>query len=371
MMPVRFAEHYWKNLSVRRYVAVFLFVGAVAGQVYLANMPLQIDFAAMDFGTTDRGTIQADFRQQLVIHRPNLSPSTNTLLAYNGQPNEVVDIYFERAQLSSQTARFLTALGLSPPSTAGPISYADSGTEPGSGEPCRTAMSVEMSPKSANSIHLFQQEKLDAKRYRTLELKAIGAEFLVKMNTVTPENGDPQATGCQKLLRAEEWRQSLGPSIPVTVMVPPDSGFRFRVQSVARDFSSSDGDFFKMEPIQASSVEVRPLESAASSAVSALRLNGPDEKTPLHVDSLQVGLGRLQLKVLGRGWVEMNGEGVTYNLLERLQKFPTVSFLIGLADATLINWLKVLFWRPGWKGKSRRKKSQSNSVRDRSRERKP
>ncbi len=337
-------EKFWKKLSTNRPFALLVFAGAVALQVYLAKMPLQIDLETIPV-MARRG------QEELVIEGVTTEEPTSVLLACNGGQNEVVDVYFEHAQLADETIQLLTGVGLTPPSALGQISYTtqDTDTEPGSGEPCRTSISVQMknAPRPVTTIHLYQQDKLPADRYRALELRAIGGELMVRMNTVAPPNGNPHAPGCQKLLRTNEWRQVLGPSVGIIVAVPPGSSLRFRFQSLARNARSLESDVLDIHPLQARSLEVKPLPSRKPLRGSSLYLSSAGAKEVLRVTSLDIGADQLQVKALGKGWVKKGGEYLTYDFLERLKNFPIIAGLLGALDGALINWLKVLFLGSG------------------------
>jgi len=332
------------KLYTNRPLALLVFAGAVAVQVYLAKMPLQIDLETIPV-TARLG------QEELVIGGLTTEEPTGVLLTHNGRQNEVVDVYFERAQLAGETFQLLTSVGLTPPSALGQISYVtqDTDTKPGSGEPCRTSILFQMktAPKPVTTIHFYQQDKLPADRYRTLELRAIGGELMVRMNTVAPPNGNPHAPGCQKLLRANEWRQVLGPSVGIIVAVPPDSSLRFRFQSLAGNAMSLESGLLDIHPLQARSLEVKPLPSRKPMGGSSLYLSSAGAKEVLRVTSLDIGADQLQVKVLGKGWVKKRGEYLTYDFLERLKNFPIIAGLLGALDGALINWLKILFFGSG------------------------
>ena len=232
---------YRRSLLVKKSVALLVFMAVLGLQVYLANIPPQVDFASVSLVAKGQA-------EELVIIDPISSQPDGILFTYDGASEEVMDAWFDNAQLSGQTLQLMTLLGLAAPGRPSTVNYTTQDQELVTAESCETAVSVQTftDTVAGSSIHLFQKESLPANLYRTLEMRPVGMEVSVRMNTVAPPNGDPRAPGCRKLLRVGHWERYLGPSVPVSVMAHSDSAFRFRVQSVGQNSAVLERDIFQL-----------------------------------------------------------------------------------------------------------------------------
>jgi len=343
-------------------VAVLLCAGAVTLQYYLIKRFSVVKVEAA--GRFTPATARLGQESLVVVKDPVLAADPNDysaedlLLSHEGIENGVVDVHFDRAQLSQETVALLAGAGVNPPLTHEEVDYAvDTGRKPEPGEPCRTLVRIlrKALPKQAAELHFFQMGTPGSRFNRHLEMKAGGVELAVSMSAATSPEGDPQAPGCQKVLRIGDWKQRLGGSIPIKVIAAPDSGFRFYFKSLNQNVSLWEGPSGLFEPfvlgtppmhpgdlpsLQARAVEIRSFQERSKSAPSPiLSARSPNGEAPLNVQSLSLGSNQLQAMISGRGRVA--GKDITW--ADRLKMAPMLAVSLAAANAGLILLLRLLF----------------------------
>src|SRR5262245_32826848 len=129
---------------------------------------------------------------------PNDYSAEDLLLSHEGIENGVVDVHFDRAQLSQETAALLTGAGINPRFAYAEIDYSvDMGREHTTGEPCRTSVKVlwKTLPRRETEVYFFQMGTSGSHLNRHIEMRASDAELLVEMITEPAPQGDPRAPG--------------------------------------------------------------------------------------------------------------------------------------------------------------------------------
>jgi hypothetical protein len=360
-MPFQVLKLYRRSRLVRLAAALVVLIGAAILQYYLANVRLPVDIGATN--KFSPATIKLG-QEELVIKNPFVNPSEGLLLSHVGNPNEVVDVYFDRARLGEESISLFEALGSKPPPASGPIDYITQNPARASdaGEACRTFVQIEV-PDASNPIdefHLYQLEDPGLNRYRLIELKTIGRELIVHVSTEAPPGGSPESPGCRKFLRAGDWNQPLTGSLGLKIFAAAGSSFHLVFRPVvarAPLWKGPDG-FFEpfglgspklnpgdLPPFQAKAVSIKPLQGDSSTGLSReiLSAQATDKGALLSVDSLKIGSNQLQLGVSGNGRVKINGEDVTVDLFDRAKRYPIPAGLLAAANAALLAWFMSLF----------------------------
>jgi hypothetical protein len=338
----------YRHRRTVRWAAALLVFGAVLAVEYLLAA---IPFVPVDLHDTGQfaPAVARAAEQAVVIEEPVLDGSSPELVSHDGRADEVVDAYFDRARLADESVVKLKNLGLSPPVSGSAIDYVteSSGEEGSRGDTCRTSVVVlGDGAKIPSSVSFFQHEAAWSDRYRSVEIKAGGAEVSVRLDTVIPFplEGSSPAPACRVLLKVGEWKQALNGSLGIKLVAAEDSDFRFHFESVAKSgllrgadgllepFTLGTGEFF-----QARGLRIEALETGGAPALSA---QSPAGKLPLRVEHLKLGSDQLQISAFGKGRVTIKGKNWTVNVLDKLTKSPTLASLITLVNGALFAWLK-------------------------------
>ncbi|HEY6291393.1 MAG TPA: hypothetical protein VI455_07520 [Terriglobia bacterium] len=338
---------YRHKRTVRWAAALGAFGAVLAAEYLLAAIP----FVPVDLQDTGQfaPAVARAAEQALVIEQPVLDGASQELVSHDGRANEAVDVYFDQARLANESVARLKALGLSPPAFGSAIDYVteSSGNEGGRGATCRTSVVVlGDGAKTPGSVSFFQHEAASSDRYRSVEMKAGGAEVSVRLDTVIPFplEGSSPAPACRVLLKVGDWKQALNGSLGITFIASEDSNFRFHFESVAKrglaggpdglfePFTLGTGEFF-----QARGLRIGALDAGGAPVLSA---ESPAGKPPLRVEHLKLGGDQLQINALGKGRVTVKGKSWTVDVLDTLTKSPTLATLITLANGALFTWLR-------------------------------
>lgn len=360
-MPLQALAGYLHRRLVRAGVGLSVLAAAFLVQYQLANITLPVNLST-----------QAKFKpmtvklgqEELVIENPVVSPPGGALLVHRGKPNEVVNAHFDRALLDEVTLGDLSGPDFNPPSSPTKIAYTTPEIkQKTAAPPCRTFVSVEPKGRAGppRSIHLLQLETPGADRRRHVEIKAGGGGLGVRIWTTAPPGGADDSPGCDKLLRiADLPEQPLPASADVTAVVADNSRFRLSFRPMAADAPPLWGDgaegFYEPfdfgppqispddpPPFQARAVSVRRLQGG-SSVPPVLSAESAGGDSLLRVEGLRVGSNELQLLVSGEGMVSENGEKLTVNFWERVQKYPLPAALLGALNVALIAWVARLLF---------------------------
>lgn len=357
-MPFGVVGVSWQRRPIRVIAAVVVFVGAVFLENRLANFFLPVDVEKQyDFAPTKVPRRNAE----LVLETPIVRAvgSTSLLLSHEKNVNEVVDVYFDRAELTEKTIRRFQSLGVPVPSAPGPVAYVTNSTQVAPhAEECRTfaRLRLEGIVNPTTAVHFYQLQGLGFDKDRSVEMKVSGAELLVDLHMAAPPSATAQPLGCQKLLEVGDWQKSIPGSLGVELTVPSNSSFRFHFMpagDAAEPLGGTEGLYQPFvlgapqvspedpPPLQVRAVLVKPLgnESIPACSKSLLSARSQDGKPPLTVENLKLGSAHLQIDVSGKGRVTVGCEPVTVNLLERATKDPLLGAVLAAANGGLLAWL--------------------------------
>lgn len=192
-------KHYWQKPLARVLGALLVLGGAIFLQYRLANIPLPVDVARPRRPYTPQ-TAESVLDEVLVIDGPLINrsgavPTSRLLFSGDGAEFVAVEARFDSAYAGEQ---FLNVLRTDPdqklpPRTPQAVSYLSQSEEEGAepsrtegagGAPCRTSVEVGLARNGTmpSELHLFQLIP-GSEKHRSLELKAVGADLVVRLLT--------------------------------------------------------------------------------------------------------------------------------------------------------------------------------------------
>jgi hypothetical protein len=344
-------RNYWNRRWVRIILAVFLFASTAVIQYTLANIPRPLEFKTIDSLVPTKVKLGTE---QLVIQEPVVTAG-GLLLAYEGNPNETVDIFFDRAKLSGESL----PLFKDAPSGFGTLVYSsgdkDTTAVRSESERCRSFVKVGVDvQRPPGQIHFFQSDREGLDRSRHIGMKSTNAELTVSLHSPPPPHTSKPGIGCKKVLNIDDWRREIAGSIGIKVVVAQNSSIRFHFYPGTPNPSYWQDGFFRPfvlglpglpsgQPVlQAKGLEVRSIGSSTDSTTSILGIQRAEEQPMLTVDALELGSSEIKVLFSGKGWVKVNGRLQTVNFLEKVQKNPIVAGVFALANTALLTWLVVI-----------------------------
>jgi hypothetical protein len=335
----------WK----KRYVRIssgLLVLALVAGfEYYLANVPLPVEVPAR--------VVAQGGREVAVIENPDIRSAQDLVLSHTGRRGEVVDLYFDNAVFSNETLELFSSLGLAPPRSPGPMAYITRSSGNAQNDTCRTFVRGHLNNPGqlGTRLSFFQPQADYAERHRYVGVKASSSELVLEMNTIGPADGHVSSAPCAALLQAGEWSRSVGGSVPITINIPPDSGFRLHFESLRATESSwgDTQDFFEPftlggpNPLFAEGLHIDSVSGSDSARPTSPRLivRAPNDKSLLLIAHLKIGPEQMEITESGTGWVTVDGKKTTVDLMERVSKNPVPAALLAAFTGWLIRW----FWR--------------------------
>jgi hypothetical protein len=325
-----------RNRWFGRIASLACLIVAAVVQYYLVNIP--IGEVSGQFPATVRARAEA-----VTFTRPGL-PEGGTFSLQYAPPTEaepvLVDAYFDNAQLAPETMQALRSLQVTPPTTAGLISYLTSTVKKGS---CSTKFAV--APLSAPaSVRLAQTDDDSLSGLRSVAISFAGTDAEITLTSQGPVQS--LLSPCRVELSVGNWTQVTGGFFPIKVLVPAGSTFRFRWQNLGEKsdtwknqsaalqllrFGASNSDDFTADAVQI--VNVRSTNDPPS-----LQALG-ERNAPLDIESFAIDKSDLQIKASGKGKVLKDGTVVTKtDLLETLNKNPILSGLFAAGNIALLGW---------------------------------
>lgn len=350
-----YRERWW----VRAATLALLLAAVVSLESYLirklTNIPLPVNVE----GAKGFAPASAKFKQELLIEKPDITLSTGLLLSYSGNPNEVVDIHFESAQLTDETIELFRAWGVEGITLAGlqKIGYLEgeaSSQPPGEKERCRTSLTVKLpsGSKPPTKISFFQPFSPGSDRQQLLAMMT-DVELVLSLDTKPPPD-NPDAPGCEKQLQIGEQEElTITGALALEFKVSAGSMFYFTfkpsdTKSVARGKDGFIEPFkFGDEPFRAQGVSINPLTTDDKPAPSSSPIDSArslEGQPHLIIGNLLVGSEELRLKVSGEGVVKTEGQ-YAGNLLEHAGKQPILATLIGMITGAFVAWWLRLVYR--------------------------
>ena len=375
----------WRRRLVRVTVGVLALAAALLAQYRFAYRPQPVDLAATGLFSpvaARRG------REELVIESPQTNSAAGLLFSHEGRPDEFVDLAFERARLGEETRTLLVALDADPPRDAAALALqtlepkppaeekpaatanrpetarqpaAAGVAAPAGGETCRTSVDVRAAQGTAPpaALHLYQLEQAGGERVRQFNLKAEGGDMHVSALTAMPDEGTPDSLGCRKRLSVgDAFEDFFNGTYTVHAVAEAGGSLRLsfnaatpggpppgRARNLFRPFELGGGtpNPDGPAPLRAAAVYLRPLggdpRARAFRTLSA-RAAG---RSPLNIDSLEVGPDLIQLSVSGWALVK-TGSADYVNLSDRFKRQPFVAALFVVIDLALVAWLLLLLF---------------------------
>src|SRR6266404_643464 len=238
--------------------------------------------------------------EEIILMRP---VSVNgPLFTHDGAPNEVVEIFFDRASLVDESA--------APQSLA----YMTGDDPPGAkGSPCRTTLHASLEHSEAAELRLFQDGLAGGVHRREISIKPFGSPLLVDFVTM----GDPSLPnqpGCNKLLQIGDSERTVRQHL---VKVRAEPGFAVRLKFMPASGSPNwDGPSGLFEPFQAISLKAQSVRISPINSPQILRMvRTANSRAPIDVGNLLIGTDLLQGVISGVGWVTIDNAAVgpTFN----------------------------------------------------------
>ena len=185
-------------------------------------------------------------------------------------------------------------------------------------------------------IHIFQLGNPGVNSYRHLRMRTKGADLVLNLVTTSPYDSD-LAPGCQYGISVGEWHKPLT-ALDVTIINSEDSDLRLYFRPLMRDspWADTEGvlplDLGTQQSFQARSVSIKSLDLGNPRTLLSAISNGP----LLTIRDLKIGSEQIQLSIVGKGWVEIDGEPWTVNFLNSLMENKIPAALLAAANAALL-----------------------------------
>lgn len=368
----------WRRRSARITVAALALAAALFAQYRVAYRPQPVSLASTELFSP---LVARRGLEELVIEGPLTNSDEGVLFSHQGRADEFVDLFFERGRLGEDTLNLLAALEADPPRDAAALDLltfepkqspeaaggAASGAPGGGwrravgGETCRTSVDLRAAPGPSPpaALHLYQRDRAGGERVRQFNLKAEGGDLHVSVLTAPPYDGSPGSLGCRKRLSVGEgFEEFINGAFIVHAVAEGGGGLRLsfnsatqggpqsgRTRNLFRPFELGGGTAEPggSAPLRAAAVYLRPLvgePNARKFRTLGARAAG---RSPLNIDSLEVGPEQIQLNV--SGWALVKTGVVDYiNLADRFKRQPYLAALFIIFDLALLTWLLLLIF---------------------------
>lgn len=328
--PRRSSSKVWRNPAL----ALLCLLAAAIVEWKLVNLPS---------GEVNEKLV-VEPKQVLGFDSPASSDGAPLSFAYapaSDAERVVLDAYFERARLDSETLQAFAVLQVAAPQSTGFITYMTSGV---GNSACATTFSV--TPLGAvKNVKFSQNGDNITAGYRSISAVFEGADVLVKLVS----HGGLQAglSPCRVQLSVADWKQAAQGFLPINIVVPAGAPFRFHWQNLD-DKSQSWNTKSQALPLlnfgSNDSFATQRVTLSASDGAQAL----PLDAKAANGSSLSVGLfgirqNQLDVSVSGKGIVLKDGHVVSINVFEKINKYPLFAALLGAANLALIGWVRKAF----------------------------
>jgi len=336
----------WLRRFAQKILPFFCLLGAVAVEWKLVNLP------AGDVKGQFPVTIRA--RNEIATFTDVGSVSGGPFSFSYAPATEaekiLLDVYFDRAQLSDETLGVLKSIHVAAPASPGAITYLTSSAGNAS---CATKIKVEPEAGDLKSVEFSQDESDITSGYRMLATKFTGATAGVTLiSQGTFQNG---LSPCRIELSVGDWKQSTQGFLPIGIQVPPGAPFRLHWQNLDAQSSSWRTKSAALSLLAFGS-DARDEFSARTITINSLnpKTESPNpprfeargtKQLPLTVSSFGINQSQLEIDASGKGRVLEAGKVVsTVNVWEVFNKNPILSALIAAGNLALIGWAKRLFF---------------------------
>lgn len=354
-------KHYWKKRLVRALVALLILGAAVFAQYRLANIPLPIDVDESAHAYTPQ-TAELIKQEVLTVDGPLINRSTgvpNAQVLFSGTGAELVSVEarFDAAKIGKGFMRILRTDPNQelPPESLETISFTPQLDEedpnkakvvdPNSA-PCRTSLDITLAENGTmpGELHFFQQTPGSAK-HRSFEIRAIGADLVVRLETRNFAKGLGVMTGpnCAKTLAVGSWSHSFSAPAPIDIVVPAGASMRLAFSGAADQIGGSSGGFYEPFKLVALPVNARAIRKINQNATGPALFEATqvDQQKPLVLRYLRIGADQLQLDYAGNAMVQKGGEfAETFSILAFAKSNPLLAIILGMLDAALLEWLR-------------------------------
>jgi hypothetical protein len=246
------------------------------------------------------------------------------LLTHDGAPNEVVEIFFDKASLVDESGG------------AQSIAYMTGDDPPGAkGSPCRTTLHASLEHSEAVELRLSQLGGMPGGVHRReIVIKAAGSPLLVDFVTM----GDPSLTnqpGCNKLLQIGGSERSVMQHL-VKVRAEPGSAVRLKFMP-ASGSPNWDGPSGLFEPFQGISLKAQSVRVSPINAPQILRrVRAANSHAPIDIGNLLIGSDLIQGVISGVGWVTIDNAAVGPTFHEWITGSYLRSAAVALANLLIL-----------------------------------
>lgn len=381
------AAVYWRKRFVRILVAALVLAGAIFFQYRLTEFfPLPVE---VEKSTPPYSPATAALREELIVDHPSWQPvadqpadARTTLFGRNAKDSVLVDAHFEAARLHDDMIELLRSDPDQklPPEGPQPISYVSEQekTAPApheNQEPCRTFIWVipADAARLPTELHFFQLG-LGSDRHLTIEMKAVGADLVVRVltrNSAPNSAGKIQGPGCTKAVSVGDWDYPpFSWARPMDIVVPAGTRFEFSFVFPEKTPWPAESGYepFELEVAPLRARTVRKFAQGATSGVPLFEAGSVAGAEPLVLKHLFIRSDEVKLNFSGKAIVRENGKYVaTFDPWEFAKNKPLLLLLLTVFNAALLEWVRrVAFGSKraqdkSGKPKNRRRRKQSRS----------
>ncbi len=324
---------------INKIASLLCLIAAAALEYYLVNIPL--GEVSGEFPATVRARLQA-----VNFDKPGLTDGGIFSFEYT-PPNEaepvLVDLYFDKAQLSPETLQSFHSLQVSAPSSAASVSYLTSTAKQGS---CSTKF--EITPASPPTSVQFSQTDNDAlSGFRSVGVTVQGSDAEV---TLTSQGAIKNVLSpCKVQVSVGDWQEVTGGFFPIKLLVPSGANFRVRWQNLGEKSNTWDNKSVALPLLQfgdsddeftAGALKIGNLDLKTGALTTTTFEARAERNVPLTVSSFAINRTQLEINATGKGNVLKDGSLVTRtDVLGMLNKDPLLSALFTAANVALLGWV--------------------------------
>ena len=290
--------------------------------------------------------------EELVIENPIFEPD-RVVFSFDGRMNQIIDVHFEKAQLTGDTFARFQSKAVPPPVEAQAIDLVtDLSMQPTTQSENRTCLAflkVEVAPASSfpTSERFFQLSSSITQRDFYMQ---VDSDLLVSMK-VSPlltavDSPAVWPSGCRKLLKVGNWEWHNAGYWEILVKAAANYPIHLSISGLWKDAKEPFQPFnFGATPLQARAISINKLTS--SNDGPALLNVSASPGTFLNISTFTLNSEQIQLDYSGRAFVKIRGKYVTASFRDYFKRYPLFEAILTPAILALVGWclltLRLLF----------------------------
>jgi hypothetical protein len=368
-------RYYLKNRRGRLLVkllyvvlATLVVIAAGLAQYQLAHVPRPLYLDSAQAG--DKFSKAGGSPQNQLVIKDVIVSQGQRLLSHDTQPNELVRVVFEEAQISAASVGELKRQGyFNIPESPGPVQYIYKASGKYSNDPAArktTRAKIDVVAQAGGQpftlfINPVEPRSGDKTLSVVLRTEGEGGGLIFAINTRQP--GDSSFERRILIGEGTGWNQPVNDNTQLEFTVPPNKkitfyiiridGTAFSADSPPRLFDlgapKSDGS---VSSIQAREVFIErtgsPPAVSQSPAIfgwprkqdnSLLRARATTQGEPLSVGDFHLYPNQFTVRISGYGTAWVGSEGLNSDILETIEKNKIISLLLLGVNGALLGWL--------------------------------